>query len=428
MRRALLPTLPTLLFAVAACSSTPDAPAPDGGTPACGLVTAADDAMSAKRASCTFAAGATVADTLGVSAVDRARIPITHVVIVMQENRSFDHMLGAGTGWEGVKPSFTNPDANGNPVTPFHMTGATGCVPVDPPHQGAAMLAGWNGGAMDGFVKSAAVKGSDGHFVMGYYDEADLPFYYFLAKTFALGDHYFSSALAGTWANRDYLYAGTSDGITDTGVGVLTKPTVFDALTAAQVSWGVYSNGAPRQDSLGWTKFHAGVFDFEAFVAALGDGTLPAVSFVDPGGAQDEHPAGDVQGGEQWARRIVEAATTSPLWKELALFYTYDEAGGLADHVPPPTACLASPDQTRFDHYGIRVPLYLVSPWARKGYVSKKTHDHTSLLRFVELLFDLPALTGRDANADAMLDLFDFACGRDLTPPTLPAAGPKHCP
>ncbi len=425
MRRVLAPGL---LLVALACSSAETTPTPDGGGQACGLDTSPEDAALQKRASCTFAAGATVGDTLALSATDRARIPITHVVIVMQENRSFDHMLGAGKGWDGVPATFTNPDANGNPVPAFHMTGATGCVLTDPPHQGTAMLAGWDQGAMDGFVKSAAVKGSDGHFVMGYHDEADLPFYYFLAKTFATSDRYFSSALAGTWANRDYLYAGTSDGITDTGVGILTKPTIFDALTAANVSWGVYSNGAPRQDSLGWTKFHAGVADFETFVAALGDGSLPAVSFVDPGGAQDEHPPGDVHGGEDWAHRIVTAATTSPLWKELAVFYTYDEAGGLADHVPPPTACLASPDQTRFDHLGIRVPLYVISPWARLGYVSHRTHDHTSLLRFVELLWDLPALTGRDANADAMLDLFDFRCGRDLTPPTLPAAGPTHCP
>ena len=424
MRRALLSL--TLLACSSSSAVTP--PAPDAGPTGCGLDTAATDPVSAKRAACNFAAGASVADSLGLSAEARAKIPITHVVIVMQENRSFDHMLGAGKGWDGVSAAFTNPDAKGDPVAPFHMTGATGCVPADPPHQGAAMLAGWNLGAMDGFVKSAAISGSDGHFVMGYYDEADLPFYYFLARTFATSDRYFSSALAGTWGNRDYLYAGTSDGITDTGVGILTKRTVFDALDDAQVGWGVYTDGLPRQDSLGWTKAHAGVHAFNAFLQALADGSLPAVSFVDPGGSQDEHPAGDVHGGEVWGHRIVEAATQSSLWKELAIFYTYDESGGLADHVAPPAACLASPDQTRFDHLGIRVPFYLVSPWARMGYVSHQSHDHTSVLRFVEALFDLPALTGRDANADALLDMFDFKCGRDLTPPVLPAAGPTHCP
>ncbi|HEX7603406.1 MAG TPA: alkaline phosphatase family protein [Polyangiaceae bacterium] len=424
MRRALLP------LALLACSSssavTP--PVPDAAPPGCGLDTVVTDPASAKRVACTFAAGATVADSLGLTAEGRGKLPIKHVIIVMQENRSFDHMLGGGKGWDGVSATFTNPDAKGDPVAPFHMTGATGCVPADPPHQGAAMLAGWNQGAMDGFVKSAAVSGSDGHFVMGYYDEADLPFYYFLARTFATSDRYFSSALAGTWGNRDYLYAGTSDGITDTGLGILTKRTVFDALDDAQVGWGVYTDGTPRQDSLGWTKAHAGVHDFNAFLQALADGSLPAVSFVDPGGTQDEHPAGDVHGGEVWGRRIVEAATQSALWKELAIFYTYDESGGLADHVAPPAACLASPDQTRFDHLGIRVPFYLISPWARLGYVSHQSHDHTSILRFVEALFDLPALTGRDANADALLDMFDFKCGRDLTAPTLPDAGPAHCP
>ena len=417
-----------LLGLIACSSSSVEPPQPDAGPP-CGLDTSTVDSMATNRAACTFAAGAKVADSLGLGARDRARIPITHVVVVMQENRSFDHMLGAGNTWDGVPAGWTNPDAKGDPVAAFHMiSGTNGCLFNDPPHQGAAMLAGWNKGAMDGFVKSAAVSGSDGRYVMGHYDEGDLPFYYFLARTFATSDRYFSSALAGTWANRDYLYAGTSDGITDTGAGVLTKPTIFEALDGAQVSWGVYTDGNPRQDSLGWTKFHAGVHGFQAFLDALADGSLPAVSFVDPGGSQDEHPPGDVRGGEVWGRRIVEAATTSALWKELALFYTYDEAGGLADHVPPPAACLAAPDQTRFDHLGIRVPLYLVSPWARMGFVSRVNHDHTSILRFIEMLFDLPALTGRDANADAMLDLFDFKCGRDMTPPVLPAAGAGHCP
>ena len=424
MRRTLLPLV------LLACSSSPvvTPPAPDAGPSGCGLDTALADPAAAKRASCTFAAGATVADSLGLAAESRARIPITHVIIVMQENRSFDHMLGAGKGWDGVPPTFTNLDKLDAPVAPFHMTGAAGCVPADPPHQGTAMLAGYDLGKMDGFVKSAAIGSYDGHYVMGYYDEADLPFYYFLGKTFAVSDRYFGSALAGTWANRDYLYAGTSDGITDTGEGIITKRTVFDALDGAQVGWGVYTDGLPRQDSLGWTKSLVGVHNFNAFLLALGDGSLPAVSFVDPGGSQDEHPAGDVHGGEVWARRIVEAATQSALWKELAIFYTYDESGGLADHVAPPAACLASPDQTRFDHLGIRVPFYLVSPWARMGYVSHASHDHTSVLRFVEALFDLPALTGRDANADALLDMFDFKCRRDLAPPVLPGVGPAHCP
>lgn len=402
------------------------APAGDGSAVTCSPVR--PDPLASRRAACAFAAGARVAQTLGFTEAERRALPVKHVIVVMQENRSFDHYFGrlpqAGKAdIEGWPADFTNPDTSGVQVPPSHLP--TPCLPADPPHQGAAMLAGYNDGKMDGFVRTAAVRGSNGHYVMGYYDETDLPFYYFLAKTFATADRYFGSVLGGTWANRDYLYAGTSDGVTDTGQKILSAPTVFDALDTARVSWGVYSNGTPRQDCLGWSASHRGVFKFPAFLAALGDGSLPRVSFVDPNVGQDEHPANDVHDGERWTRSIYEAARASPLWKELALFFTYDESGGLADHVPPPPACLASPDQTRFDRYGMRVPVVLISPWSRRGYVSHVVHDHTSVLRFIELLFDLPALTGRDANADAMLDLFDLGCARDA--PEAPPAGTGSC-
>jgi phospholipase C len=291
------------------------------------------------------------------------------------------------------------------------------------------MKAGYDNGKMDGFVKSADSATTNGHFVMGRYDQTDIPFYYWLANTFAISDRYFGSTLGGTWANRDYMYAGTSDGVSDTGQAVITVPTIYDALDQAGVTWGVYSDGAPRQNSLGWTSSHKGFAKFPAFLSALADGTLPSVVFVDPGAGQDEHPAADVQLGEKWGKKIYDAAIASPLWPELAIVYTYDESGGLADHVPPPKACLASPDQTAFGNLGVRVPMIVISPWARQHYVSHAVHEHSSTLRLIELLFDLPALTGRDANSDALLDLFDFDCGPALlTPPAAPAAGTGGCP
>jgi phospholipase C len=270
---------------------------------------------------------------------------------------------------------------------------------------------GWDQGKMDGFVKSAAISGSNGHFAMGYYDGTDIPFYYWLANNYAIADRYFGSTLGGTWANRDYLYAGTSDGVTDTGQAAITARTIYDALTDAKVGWAVYTDGDVRQNCLGWTDSHAGVATNAALLKALADGSLPPVSFADPGPLQDEHPTANLNDGENWIRQIYQAAVASPLWNQLAIVFTYDESGGLADHVPPPSACLASPDQTAFDRYGVRVPAFVISPWARPHYVSHVVHDHTSTLRLVEALFDLPALTGRDANADALLDMFDFTCG-----------------
>src|SRR5262249_29847451 len=158
-------------------------------------------------------------------------------------------------------------------VTPFHLTST--CLPDDPPHQSAAMQAGYDMGAMDGFVRSAATSTLDGHYVMGTYDASDMPFYYWLASTFAISDRHFGAALGGTWANRDYLYAATSDGVLDTGSRAITEArTVFDALDDAGIAWGVYTDGSPRQDCLGWTRTHAGVHLVAQLRAELRTGTL----------------------------------------------------------------------------------------------------------------------------------------------------------
>ena len=393
------------------------------------------DPYVASRAACAFTKGARTSDTLAVTAALRASIPITHVVVITEENRSFDHFFGklaaqGQPGAEGWPPGFDNPDLADAAVAPYHLTSP--CLPADPPHQGADMSAGWDHGKMDGFVSNAARglgSGNDGHFVMGYYDESDLPFFYWLASTYAIADHYFAPVLGGTWGNRDYLYCATSDGVTDTGQATISAPTIFDALDAAHVSWGVYSDGTPRQDCLGWTSSHPGVSSATAFLLALQGGTLPAVSFVDPTDWQDEHPTNEIHGGETWIREIYAAAVASSLWNQLAIVLTFDEAGGLADHVAPPGACPPSPDQASFDQLGLRVPTIVISPWARLHTVSHAVHDHTSVLRLIEAIFDLPALTSRDANADALLDMFDFACPARSNIPAPPAAGViQTCP
>lgn len=405
-------------FDAASCT-----PGPDFATP---------DSLAAMRDACAFAAGAHVRDTLAIDDATRARLPIQHLIVVMQENRAYDQYFGrlhdrGQPDSEAVPPTYANPDATGASVAPFHL--ASTCLADDPPHQWSAMHAGWNLGAMDGFVRSAASATSDGHYVIGAYDDGDLPFYYWLANTFAISDRHFGAVLGGTWANRDYLYAGSSYGVKNTGDRAITEArTIFDALDAAGVGWGVYTDGTPRQDALGWDRTHAGVHLFMELLAQLHDGSLPAVAFVDPSGVADQHPPNDVQGGEAWTRRIVLAAIQSPLWPSLAVVHTYDESGGMADHVPPPPGCIPSADQVEFDRRGVRVPLIVVSPWARPHHVSHVVSDHTSITRLVELLFDLPALTARDANANALLDLFDFSCPPPLlNPGEAPASGVDGC-
>ena len=455
---ALLLASPCVLLACSS-SSSPASPADTGvtdgvvldATPDAPADTTPPDPLAVKRAACTFALGATVADTLGFQAADRAKVPISHVIVVMKENRSFDHYFGrlpaeGRTDVEGIPAGFTNPDATGAAVAPTHETNA--CFPYDPDHQWNAMHAAWDNGKMDGFVKSAAASSvdkddttpvtTDGHFVLTYRERTDLPFYYWLTDQFAMADHFHCSALAGTWANRLYLYAGNSYGVKNTASDFIKSDvvTIFDGLDKAGVTYGIYSDDVyPLDGALltgGFGSDHKGVAKEAAFFAALADGTLPQVTFIDAGlNTIDEHPPSDVQKGEAWTKKVYDAVTSSPLWlkdgKGIALVFTYDESGGFFDHVPPPSACLAAPDQAEFDRLGMRVPFVMISPFAKKKYVSHKTYDHTSVTRFIEMLYDLPAMSARDANADGLLDFFDFAATPNATPPTAPAAGTGGC-
>ena len=143
----------------------------------------------------------------------------------------------------------------------------------------------------------------------------------------------------GGWPNRNFLLLGTADGVKCSYCGRPnpTTPTIFDALDAAGATWAAYTDGEPFDGALGWSAPHRGYYPFQDFLAALSDGTLPNVSFVDGvPNIEDEHPTADLQVGEAWTRKDLEAAVASPLWSELAIIWSYDEAGGFADDVPPP--------------------------------------------------------------------------------------------
>jgi phospholipase C len=395
--------------------------------------------LETRRSACGFAAGARPTETLPLTEDERSEIPIKHVVILMKENRSFDHLLGelnaAGQpAVEGISAAFSNPDTSGTTVSPFELE--TTCVKSNPGHQWDSMHAQVDNGAMDGFVTSAAeTTTTDGHFVMGHYGASDLPFYYWLANTYAINDRHFAPVRSGTWPNRDFLLLGTADGVKCTYCGLPNAgtPTLFDALDAAGATWGAFTDGEPFDGALGWHRPHSGLHSFEEFLTALQDGTLPSVAFVDGVGyVEDEHPAADLQVGEAWTRKVYEAAVASPLWPQIALIWTYDEAGGFADDVPPPnSACIARPGNpldAPFFELGVRVPLAVISPYAKPHYVSHVVQDHTAITRFIEVVFDLPALTARDANSDALLDLFDFEAPSLLAPPASPASGSGGCP
>lgn len=394
---------------------------PDGGLDAGPPLDAGpapvDDPFAPDRVACRFSAGARVADTL--PDVTAARTAITHVVVIMQENRSFDHMFGTlGHGTDGIPADYTCTDAMGNVLSPHHESPTCG---PDVPHNWNAMHTGWNWGAMDGWARSGGVN------AMGYLTDEDHPFYSWLATTFALSDTYFASVIGPTHPNRAYLYGGTSNGIRESYAGYPDGPFVFDALEAIGVEWAEF-NASPIEAFSGTLpRTFRNIRSYDEFLPALADGSLPPVSFVDLE-PNDEHPPGSVHDGENAMHPLIEAAFASPLWPHLAIFFTYDEGGGYFDHVPPPPACLASPSEAAFDFLGPRVPLIVVSPYARAGFVSHRVHSHTSILRFIEALHDLPAITDRDANSDALLDLFDFESPPFATPPdAIPAPGARDC-
>lgn len=304
--------IPALLSACgSAKSSASGTPFPgvgslSDGTSACGYV----DALSAERAACQFGAGARVADTLGE--LTAARRAIRHVIVIVHENHSFDNLFGmTGHGMDGLPAGASNPTAFGGRLNAFHLT--TLCT-ADLGHSFEAMHAEYDSGRMDGF----AVAG--GPTAMGYYDDADHPFYTWAATTFASSDRNFGSVLGPTWPNRDYLLAATSQGIKETGERALDAPTLFDELDAAQVPWADYDNGASPalQTDLGWTTNPVQVKPYAEFATALASGTLEPVVFIDSGeDTHDEHPGRDgIDRGERFVADIAASAFQSPLWGE----------------------------------------------------------------------------------------------------------------
>jgi phospholipase C len=197
----------------------------------------------------------------------------------------------------------------------------------------------------------------------------------------------------------------------------------------AGYTWAAYTDDEPFDGTLDWGKDEPGVHPMQALYLALDDGTLPNVAFVDGTTyLEDDHPVADLQRGEAWLKKIYDHAIKSPQWPRMAILWTYDEAGSFADHVPPPSeACPPDPSNPPFAGLGPRIPMVAISPWAKRNYVSHVIEDHTAILRFIEALFDLPALSGRDANASALFDLFDFSCGRDLAVGPAPDSATGGC-
>jgi phospholipase C len=278
---------------------------------------------------------------------------------------------------------------------------------------------------------------------MGYYTEQELPFYYGLFSTFAIGDRYFAPTLTRTIPNRLYLLAGTSFGHIENDLpkaaAEFSQRSIFNLLDEGGVSWKVYYSDLAVANEFAYVRNEgkSKVVPVGQYFADAQSGSLPQVAFIDPkfGGSKnahtDEHPPSNVQVGEKFSADVINALFESRQWGSSALFLTYDEHGGYYDHVAPPEAPApddvapplgAADEAAGFDHYGIRVPVVVVSPYSRQSFVSHVVHDHTSILRFIETRFGLPSLTARDAAADPMLEFFDFGQASFAQAPVLPEA------
>jgi phospholipase C len=361
-------------------------------------------------------------------------IPIEHILVIMQENRSFDHYFGRLNQFgyqgevDGLTDDMSNPDVDGTPIPPFHQSSY--CT-LDTDHSWNGAHLEWNLGANDQFVIQNTSPGThNGVRAISYYDQSDLPYYYGLANAFSIGDRYFCSVLGPTFPNRFFLLTGTAFGHIQNDIPGSTKEfaqvNIFEQLNAYGITWKYYFTDFPYLVLFYpfWIANQDKMAFLPEYYADLAAGRLPQVAFLEsgalgnPGVESDEHPPSDPQVGQASVAMRIDALMHSEYWGNSALFLTYDENGGFFDHVPPPPACI--PDDippmlepgsyvADYDRYGFRVPLIAVSPYAKRHHVSHEVYDHTSITKFIETKYNLPALTIRDANANPFLDVFDFS-------------------
>ena len=368
-------------------------------------------------------------DDLQAPAVDRETLTTTpeqsgiqHVVVVMMENRSFDHLLGWLPGADGRQAGLTYQDRTGaahatHPLAPDYQ----GCDHPDPDHSYEGGRVEYDDGACDGWLKA----GQNDDYAIGYYGRDDLRFLGQAAPRWTTLDRYFAAIMAETYPNRIYQHAAQVDRLTNT-LDISTLPTIWDRLAAAGRSGRYYYSDVPFL-ALWGAKYVPISRSVAAFVSDALTGRLPDVAFVDPpfleessGTSSDDHPHADIRRGEAFLDLIYSAVTLGPAFRSTVLVINFDEWGGFFDHVPPPTAPIPESDRLAGNadgRLGFRTPAVLVAPWARSNYVSHLQFDHTSVLKLIEWRWGLAPLSVRDQTAHNLAEALDFA--RHTRPPFL---------
>ena len=395
--------------------------------------------MSAALPASTILAEAAEAAGRGSGLPAPRNLPIDHFVVLMMENRSFDHYFGWVTDADGSQQqAYTDPAGNSVPTRHFSTLGSggmeyKGCGHPDPGH-------GWESGRAElqgGFL--AEGSGND-EFALTYFNSGELGFIHDAARAYTLYDRFFCSLLASTWPNRYYKWSAQSGGLKNNdpplGTGGNQWETIFDRALAHGLSARYYASDLPFSAVWGprgatWTN------PITRFYADCAAGTLPNVAFVDPpfrdggggdGLSADEHPLGDVRLGQAFMADVVNAFVGSPNYRRGALFVIYDEWGGFFDHVPPPHVPddRASADLFEdFGQMGFRIPALAVSPFARgktrrTGFrVDNGQYGHESVLKLISYRFGLGDLNLRQSAARNIGLSFDWA-HPDFDAPSLP--------
>ncbi len=396
--------------------------------------------------------------TTGVPArPEPSEAPFDTVVVLMMENRSFDHLLGWLPGADGRTAGLAYADTDGDEHEPWNIVDdPQGCDYADPGHMPADVNTQINGGRMDGFLATAPVGDL---FPISYYTDSQLPVMGTLAKNYTTCSNYFCSVPGPTWPNRLYQHSATADvpgyfifpgsldpGDTDPFPPLDERPSeievaIWDRLREAGLTGGYYYHDEPMTSFYRSGRYDDIAHPYEQFLTDAAAGELPNVAFVDPdygllaeltGTSNDMHPHGSLEVGEALVAQVYEAVASSPQWDRTVFVINFDEHGGFFDHVAPPAVeddSGSDPDGvTDFSSLGPRVPAIVVSPFAAARVADDGPYEHCSVLKMIEWRWDLEPMTLRDANAANLADVLDFSQRREpVALPAYPDPEPRAC-
>jgi len=370
--------------------------------------------------------------------------PIKNIVVIMQENHTFDNYFGTYPGANGIPKNVCMPldpdHPNNGCVKPFLSANVT---PPDMSHGYKSSQIAYDNGKMDGFMLAE----SENNYTMSYYDNKTIPYYWELAKHYVLADNFFASVKSSSLSNHWYAIAGQAPTssiyydmpqnpknaspdekqvekqyLRESNITKTIAESFMNHTNGDDISWkyyyhkinpGDYRNAVNSGDAYDfWNPFAAKTSSYtekyaphfvrrDQILSDLQNGSLPQVSWVMPSDKLSEHPPDNLTLGMNWVTYLVGSIMKSPYWNSTAIIVTWDDYGGFYDHV--------APQQIDKHGLGFRMPAIIISPYAKAGYIDHTQYQFESILKFIEWRFNIPPLTSRDAHANNLLNAFDFS-------------------